>query len=313
MRVLITGITGFVATHLVHRLQSDGDAVFGTTRGVAPPPVSIPRDHVCTVELSDRVGLTEVVRRVRPDTVYHLAGVTSVPAAFKDSDETYRANLLGSLNMFAAVRDAGAACRIVWIGSGEAYGAAAESAPITEDHLFRPLSPYAVSKAAADLAAFQWSRTEGLDIVRVRPFNHTGPGQAAHFVCADFARQIVEIERGRRPARIDVGNLERVRDFSDVRDIVAAYVLASERGVGGEAYNACSGNGRTIRSVLDALISLSGVHVEVAVRPEKQRPVDVPVLIGSAAKLQRATGWSPVVSWEQTLNDVLDDWRARVS
>jgi len=314
MRFLITGITGFAATHLAHRLQTDGHAVFGTTRGAAPLQAPIPPDHVSSVQLSDRAGLTDVVRRVHPDAVFHLAGVTSVPAAFKDPDETYRANLLGSLNLFAAIRAAGAPCRIVWVGSCDAYGLVAEDAlPVTEDHPFRPLTPYAVSKAAADLAAFQWSRTEGVDVVRVRPFNHTGPGQAPHFVCADFARQIVEIERGRRPARVDVGNLEGVRDFSDVRDIVGAYVLGSERGVAGEAYNVCSGSGRTIRSVLDALIRISGVQVEVSVRPEKQRPVEVPVLIGSAAKLQRATGWSPVVNWEQTLRDLLDDWRARIS
>jgi GDP-4-dehydro-6-deoxy-D-mannose reductase len=145
----------------------------------------------------------------------------------------------------------------------------------------------------------------------VRPFNHTGPGQASHFVCADFARQLVAVKHHKRP-RIEVGNLDVVRDFTDVRDVVRAYVAVFERGVTGEAYNVCSGSGRTPRHILERLLELSGADVDVVVDPTRQRPVDVPVLIGSAAKLREATGWTPMVEWDQTLRDLLGDWATRV-
>ncbi len=318
MRFLITGISGFAAAHLGRRLLADGHEVFGTTRGApaarAAACQTLPPDRVAVVGLDDEPGMTAVVRRARPDGLFHLAALTSVPASFADPKETYRANLLGSLTVFAAVRDAGVNCRIVSVGSSDAYGLVeAEELPIVESAAFRPLSPYAVSKAAADLAAYQWSKVHGLDIVRLRPFNHTGPGQAAHFVCSDFARQIVEVKCGRRHASLDAGNLDVVRDFTDVRDVVNAYVLAWERGASGEAYNVCSGTARTPRQILYTMMRLSGTEAAITVRAARQRRVDIPVLIGSAAKLRGATGWAPVIGWEHTLRDLLDDWRARLS
>lgn len=320
MRFLLTGITGFAGTHLTERLLADGHEVYGVTRRLPAPAahrVRLPKlalDHLSVATLSDGPRLAEVVRQVRPDGLFHLAALTSVAASFADPQETYRANLFGSLNVFAAVRDSAPRCRIVWVGSSEAYGQVeADELPVTETKLFRPLSPYAVSKAAADLAAYQWSRAHGLDIVRLRPFNSTGPGQTPQFVCSDFARQIIAVERGTQLARIEVGNLDAVRDFSDVRDVVHAYILAWERGQAGEAYNVCSGIARTPRDVLQTLMRVSGVPATVAVQAERQRPVDVPVLVGSAAKLRAATGWSPAVSWEQTLRDLLADWRDRLA
>ena len=313
MRFLITGITGFAARHLAQRLLADGHDVFGTTRrrrgvsaGVLAP------ERITEVDLREAAAVTEVLRRVRPDGLFHLAAITDVAASLADPDETYRVNLFGSLHVFAAVRAVVPACRVVWVGSSQAYGDVdAAELPLTERQLFRPLSPYAASKAAADLAAYQWARAAGLDIVRLRPFNHTGPGQTPLFVCADFARQITEIERGVRPPSIEAGNLEVVRDFTDVRDVVRAYALAWERGGAGEAYNVCSGIGRTPREIIDGLLRLSGVQATVTVSPERQRPIDVPALVGSAAKLQQATGWSPAISWEQTLRDLLEDFRRR--
>jgi len=320
MRFLITGITGFAGRHLTARLLSDGHEVFGITRRALTPAEhgarlpNVPPDHLSVASLSDAPRIAEVIRQARPDGVFHLAARTTVPASFADPEETYRTNLFGSLHVFAAVHSAAARCRIVWVGSSEAYGQVdPNDLPITETSPFRPLSPYAVSKAAADLAAYQWSRTHGLDVVRVRPFNHTGPGQAPHFVCADFARQVIAVERTAQPPRIEVGNLDVVRDFSDVRDVVRAYLAAWKRGQAGEAYNVCSGVARTPRDILDTLIRLSGVSVTVVVQAERQRTVDVPALVGSAAKLHAATGWSPAIPWEQTLRDVLDDWRARLA
>ncbi|MFQ5665984.1 MAG: GDP-mannose 4,6-dehydratase [Candidatus Binatia bacterium] len=317
MRVLVTGVTGFAGTHLAQRLHAEGHEVFGTTRNVPsgdrpPPRPPVSTDHLLVAALNDTARLAEVVRRVRPDALFHLAAFTSPSGSFSDPAKAYRINLQGSLNVFAAVRDAGQRCRIVWVGSSQVYGEVLpDELPVTEANLLRPLSPYAVSKAAADLAAFQWSRTHGLDVVRMRPFNHTGPGQSSQFVCSDFARQIVAIEHGLQPPRISVGNLEVVRDFTDVRDVVRAYVLAWKHGAAGSAYNVCSGVGRTPREILNRLLAISGASANVAVQAGRPRPIEVPALVGSASKLQRDTGWHPTISWEDTLQDLLNDWRQR--
>ena len=320
MRYLITGIAGFAGRNLVQRLAGDGHEVFGTTRGLQAgrereyPSCALPQpDHLFVVGLSETARLSAIVRDVRPDGLFHLAAFTSPSASFADPAEAYRANLHGSLNVFGAVRAADVGCRIVWVGSSDVYGQVNENElPVTEHQLLRPLSPYAVSKAAADLAAYQWSRAHGLDIVRLRPFNHTGPGQDPQFVCSDFVRQVVLVEKGQAPPRIEVGNLEVTRDFSDVRDIVAAYALACHRGEAGEAYNVCSGIPRTMREVLETVIRLSGVEAEIAVQPQRQRRIDVHRLVGSANKLRTATGWAPAIAWEQTLCDLVDDWRQRL-
>ena len=317
MRFLITGVSGFVGTTLARQLLAAGHEVFGTTRHAETarrPRPPLDADHVLVAPLDDAARIAEVVRTVRPDGLFHLAGFTNPAASFNDAEAAYAANLHGSLHVFAAASALHDPCRVVWVGSSDVYGHVEPSeTPVTETNPFRPLSPYAVSKAAADLAAYQWSRTRALDIVRMRPFNHTGPGQAPLYVCSDFARQLVAVEYGQQPAQVEVGNLDVTRDFSDVRDIVRAYALARERGTAGEAYNVCSGVSRTAREILDTLIRLSGVDVRIVVRPERQRRVDVPLLVGSPAKLSEATGWSPLIDWEQTLRDLLDDWRQRLA
>jgi GDP-4-dehydro-6-deoxy-D-mannose reductase len=318
MRFVITGVAGFAGRHLAERLLTEGHEVFGCARSLpATAPavrvLDLPADHLLACDICDRGQIEAVVRAVCPDGLFHLAAFTSPTASFDDPDGAYRANLYGSLNVFAAVHDAAIPCRVVWVGSSDAYGQVnADELPVTERNLFRPLSPYAVSKAAADLAAYQWSRTRGLDVVRVRPFNHTGPGQASHFVCADFASQLAAVKYDRRPPRIEVGNLDVIRDFTDVRDVVRAYVAAFEHGAIGEAYNVCSGSGRTPHRILERLIQLSGVDVDVVVDPMRQRPTDVPALIGSAAKLRDTTGWAPLIDWDQTLRDLLEDWEERL-
>ena len=317
MRFLITGVSGFVGTPLARQLLAAGHEVFGTTHHadtVRRTQLPLDAEHVFAAPLDDAARIAEVVRAVQPDGLFHLAGFTNPAASFSDAEAAYAANLHGSLHVFGAALALRTPCRVVWVGSSAVYGhVEPNETPVTEANLFRPLSPYAVSKAAADLAAYQWSRARGLDVVRMRPFNHTGPGQAPLYVCSDFARQLVAAERGHQPAQVEVGNLDVTRDFSDVRDIVCAYALARERGTAGEAYNVCSGVPRTAREILDTLIRLSGVDVRVVVRPARQRRVDVPVLVGSAAKLHAATGWSPMISWEQTLRDLLADWRGRLS
>ena len=317
MRLLVTGVSGFAGTTLARELLAAGHEVFGTTRtGNTPgrPAPPLDGDHLFVATLDDAARIAEVVRAVQPDGLFHLAGFTNPAASFNDPAAAYAANLHGSLHVFAATAALRRPCRVVWVGSSAVYGhVEPNETPVTETNPFRPLSPYAVSKAAADLAAYQWSHTHALDIVRMRPFNHTGPGQDPLYVCSDFARQLVAVEYGHQPAQVEVGNLDVRRDFTDVRDIVRAYALARERATAGEAYNVCSGVPRSAREILDTLIRLSGLEVRIVVRPERRRRVDVPLLVGSPAKLSAATGWAPRTDWEQTLRDLLAYWRRRLA
>jgi GDP-4-dehydro-6-deoxy-D-mannose reductase len=314
MRVLITGIDGFVGRHLTALLVSRGHEVHGTVHRAANEmlPGGLAPERLQVVDVTDPASVTKAVGSVEPDWLFHLAGVTFVPASLADPALAVRTNVLGSLNLFAAVRARRPVCRVLFVGSADAYGLVEDSdLPIRETRRFLPLSPYGASKAAADLIAHQWARAYDLDIVRMRPFNHTGRWQKAEFVCPDFARQLVAIEGGRRTPRIEVGNIDVVRDFSDVRDIVAAYVAALEQCAAGEVYNVCSGVGVSVRDVLGMLIELSGLDVEVAVAKERVRRADVPRVVGCADKLRATTGWRPVHELRETLAEVLADCRER--
>lgn len=315
MRVLITGINGFVGRHLTALLLSRGDEVHGTVHHLGGKEAILPgldRTRIQVTDVTDPASVTSAIASAEPDWLIHLAGVTFVPASHRDPTLAVRTNVLGSMNVFAAVRAQRPSCRVLFVGSADAYGLIEETdLPIRETCRFQPLSPYAVSKAAADLMAYQWFRSYGLDIVRMRPFNHTGRGQKAEFVCPDFARQLVAIERGRKSPRIEVGNLDVVRDFSDVRDVVAAYLAVLEHGTSGEAYNVCSGVGVSVREVLEKLIELSGRDVEIDVARERVRAADIPRIVGCADKLRAATGWAPRHRLRETLAEVLADQRER--
>ncbi|MGH7789151.1 MAG: GDP-mannose 4,6-dehydratase, partial [Candidatus Binatia bacterium] len=264
--------------------------------------------HVADVE--DAAAIDATIAALRPDVLFHLAGVTFVPDTVAAPAAALRVNALGAVHVFAAVQRHRPDCRVLAVGSGDAYGAIEPGElPVRETTPLRPLSPYGASKAALDLIADQWARGAGLDIVRVRPFNHTGPGQRPDFVCPDFARQIAAVARGEQAPVLAVGDLDLVRDFSDVRDVVAAYLAVCERGVRGEVYNVCSGVGRSIRSILDALSAMAGVTVRTDSRPERMRQHPVPVIVGNADKLHAATGWTPRIAWADTLAAVLADWR----
>ena len=223
-------------------------------------------------------------------------------------------NIQGQLHLFEAVRQQGIQPRIQIACSSEEYGLVlGDELPITEENPLRPLSPYAVSKVGQDLLAFQYHHSHGLDVVRTRGFNHTGPRRGKVFVCSNFAWQIACIEAGLTPPVIRVGNLDARRDFTDVRDMVRGYIASLEHGEPGEVYNICRGNAWTIRGILDHLLSLSEIEVKVEQDPDRMRPSDVQVLDGSAEKFQRATGWEPEIPFERTLQELLDFWRARLS
>jgi GDP-4-dehydro-6-deoxy-D-mannose reductase len=317
MRVLITGFTGFVGSHLADHLVARGDVeVFGMYRWRSRMDnVEHLRGRVQMVEcdLRDAAAVRHVVRDVRPDRVFHLAAQSYVPTSWITPGETLSGNVLGQVNLFEAARELDRPVRIHVAGSSEEYGLVLPSeVPIREESPLRPLSPYAVSKVAQDLLAYQYWQSYRLHVIRTRGFNHTGPRRGEVFVTSNFARQIAEIEKGRREPVVLVGNLESVRDFTDVRDMVQAYWLALEKGVPGDVYNLCSGRGYTARQVLDILLDLAHVQVTVREDPARMRPSDVTLLVGDCSKFQGVTGWRPTIPFEVTLKDLLEHWRKRV-
>ena len=273
------------------------------------------RERVRFVEcdLREANAVRRVLRDVRPDRIFHLAAQSYVPTSWLAPGETLAGNVLGQLNLFEAMRELELPARVHIAGSSEEYGLVLpDEVPIREENSLRPLSPYGVSKVAQDMLAYQYWQSYRLHAVRTRGFNHTGPRRGEVFVTSNFARQVAEIEKGRREPVVSVGNLESVRDFTDVRDMVRAYWLALEQGVPGEVYNICSGRGYTARQVLDILLDLAHVKVRVEEDPARMRPSDVTLLLGDCTKFRSVTGWQPTIPFEVTLKDLLEHWRSRV-
>ncbi len=316
MTVLITGIAGFVGGHLVDLLRAEQpeEGIAGVVRPGTSTPDHL-RDGVRLLEadLEDAAAVESAVAAVRPESIIHLAGQSSVHESWANPAATLRTNVIGLLNVFEAVRRRRLEPRVLVVGSAEEYGAVEpETPPLTEDAPLRPLSPYAVSKVAQGYLALQYALSRDLAVVRTRTFPHTGPGRGEAFAESSFARQIAEVEAGRRRPVLAVGNLDAVRDFTDVRDVVRAYWSLLERGVPGEVYNVCSGQGRSIGDVLRGLLEIAGAQVDLQVDRERLRPSDLPSLVGDPRKLREATGWEPRIPLERTLRDLLDDWRDRL-
>jgi GDP-4-dehydro-6-deoxy-D-mannose reductase len=318
MRILITGITGFVGSHLAEYALAEGAEVFGSCRWRSKTDnIEHLRNRITLIEsdLRDLSAVQHLLSIANPDFVVHLAGQSFVQASWTMPAETLVTNTIAQVNLLEAIRARpGPAPRFVSIGSSEEYGfVAPDELPIKETNPLRPLSPYAVSKVAQDLMGYQYFKSYGLPIIRTRAFNHEGPRRGDVFVTSNFARQIAEIEAGRREPVIFVGNLKARRDYTDVRDIVVGYWQLMKDGEPGEVYNLCAGKAWAIQDVLDFMLAQSK-RPGIAVRedPARLRPSDVPVLIGDAAKARRAVGWMPKIPFEQTLRDVLDYWRARM-
>jgi GDP-4-dehydro-6-deoxy-D-mannose reductase len=268
--------------------------------------------RVIEADLTDPAAAAAVVEEVRPERIIHLAGQASVHQSWLDPAGTLRTNVLGVVHLLDAVRGRGLRPPVLVVGSAEEYGPVApEELPIREETPLRPASPYAVSKVAQGALALLYGPAGGLRVVLTRTFHHTGPGRGEAFAESSFARQLADIEAGRQPSVLKVGNLEAVRDFADVRDVVRAYWMLLEKGAGGAAYNVCTGRGRRIRDLLGILLAASRARVEVRVDPERLRPSDVPAQVGDPSRLRAATGWEPRIPLERTLVDLLDDWRAR--
>lgn len=299
MRALITGASGFVGRSLHQHLLDSGDDVVALARRTGGP------------DITDRAGIRAAVADAEADVIYHLAAQSHVPTSWDDPIGTLRANVEGTQNILDAAHESGEA-RVLVVTSAEIYGSVSiDELPISEDAPMRPANPYAASKAAADAVAMQANLGRGQDVLRLRSFNHIGPGQSPDFVCAGLAHRIALAERDGR-STIEVGSLEARRDFSDVRDIVAGYRRVARRGRSGAAYNLCSGIDRSIQDLADTLASLSEHPVEFVVDDELRRPVDTPVVRGDNTRIVSDTGWSPTIPLETSLADVLADARKRV-
>jgi len=316
LKALITGISGFVGTYLTQYLLENTDwqvagTVFGPYGSIKP---WWERLEIYPAELSRLEVTAFILEQVQPDCIFHLAAQPLVSLSHHDPWGTLENNIRMQLNILQAMVDLEMRdTRLLVVGSGEVYGRVRpEELPIDEAQPFRPLNPYAVSKVAQDMLGLQYYLTHDVQTIRVRPFNHIGPGQRPGFVVPDFAQQIAAIEVGQLPPVMRVGNLEARRDFTDVRDVVHAYHLLIAQGQPGQVYNVGFGQSHPIQKVLDTLLSMSHARIAIEPDPERMRPSDTPDIVCDAGKLRRQIGWQPTISFEQSLSDVLDYWRERV-
>lgn len=319
MRALITGITGFAGSHLAEYLLAEHPdvEVYGTYRWRSRMDnVEHIRSKIKLLEadLRDYTSMHAALEKSRPDVIFHLAAQSFVPSSWTAPNETLTTNVSGQTNLFEAVRALRLDPVIQIACSSEQYGLVLPGeTPIKESNPLRPLSPYAVSKVAQDYLGYQYFQSYGLKVVRTRGFNHTGPRRGQVFVTSNFCSQVAAIELGLQEPVIRVGNIDAIRDFTDVRDMVRAYWLAVTKAKPGEVYNIATGDGIKIREMLERLIALGKVEVKIEVDPDRLRPSDVEILIGDASKFKADTGWEPRIPFEQTLNDLLDYWRKTLS
>lgn len=308
---LVIGAAGFVGSYLIDEMHSCGMEAYATKL----PHERLEHEHakVCDLDILDKDAIVALLLEVRPDYIFHLAAQSSVGLSWKNPGLTVDVNIKGSINVMDAVRELFYEPRVLLIGSGEEYGHIRPGeTPIKEDNLLRPGNIYAATKACQNMIGGIYAQAYDMQLMMVRSFNHIGPGQAPMFVVSDFCKQVAEIEKGLRDPVMYVGNLAAKRDFTDVRDVVRAYVKLIEQGAPGETYNMGSGHAVEIRKILDMIISLSEEKIRVEIDPNKIRPVDVPIIEADITKLHELTGWKPRIELEQTIRDTLDYWRMRV-
>jgi len=315
MKVLITGIAGFVGSHLAERLLKTGNEIFG----ICLPGESL--ENISKIRRSLRLSecditrfdqLSRLIKRINPDQIYHLAALSSVGKSFSHPLDTIKTNIRGTLYLLEILRNLNKRVKILVVGSSDMYGKVLpKEIPITEKKPLLPISPYGVSKATCDLLAYQYFASYRVYAIRARAFNHTGPRQRTGFVIPDFASQIAKIEVGQMPPVLKVGNLSSKRDISDVRDVVTAYLSLMGKGKAGEAYNICSREAYSIKNVLKILLSLSKKKIKVKVDEKKSRPAEIPILMGDNSKIRKAVGWKPKIPLKKTLEDTLNFWREK--
>ena len=314
-KALITGITGFAGSHLAELLLFKDYEVYGTTR---PRSKTDNIDHIKRklnlrdADLLDSHSFYTIISDIKPDFIFHLAAQSFVQSSWASPSNTMEMNAVGSVNLFEAVRRAKLDPIIQIACSSEEYGLVLPNEiPVKETNPLRPLSPYAVSKVAMDYLGYQYHQSYGMKIVRTRGFNHTGPRRGEVFVTSNFAKQIAEIEKGKKEPVLEVGNLDAKRDWTDVRDMVKGYLLSLEKCEYGEVYNICSEKTVKISDMLNLLLSMSKVKPKIVEDKSRMRPSDVPILLGDCAKFKKATGWKITIPFEKTMEDLLNYWRER--
>ena len=315
-KIFITGASGFAGQYLIDLLKErEPDCLVSGTCFPEHPGSCDALDGVdlSYLDMRSEEEVSDCIRKVQPDWVFHLAAVSNVGYSWTNRKETLEANLMGTFYLFEAVRKYSPQSRVLFISSCDVYGILSPiEEALKEDHPTPPVSPYAFTKISGEILSQFYVNIEDLDIVISRSFPHTGPGQSTDFVFSDWAFQIAQIEKGSNDPLLKVGNLDVRRDYSDVRDVVKAYALLLERGKKGEIYNVCSGRADSLKDNLDLLLSLSSKDIRIEVDPQKLRKADIPLVLGDNEKLFKETGWKPEMPLEQTLKDLLDYWRERV-
>jgi GDP-4-dehydro-6-deoxy-D-mannose reductase len=303
MKALVTGAGGFVGPYLVKYLVSKGFEVFGFDRKGS----KIEGCQVEPCDITDYNAVSKLIQKIKPDHVFHLAGQSSVALSFKEPEMTRKVNAYGTRNLLEAIVAAKIKPKILIVSSAQVYGIP-KKVPITEQHPIAPVSPYGESKVEQEELSLQYAKENGLSMVICRSFNHTGPGQPSEFICSQIAKQVADLEKGKITV-IKVGNVNAKRDFTDVRDIVQAYLLALEQAEPGEIYNICSGKAYSIQEVIDTLLELANVEAEIEKDTSQLRPSDIPILLGDNSKFISATNWQLTISLKRMLSDMLDYWR----
>ncbi len=305
---LVIGAAGFVGRYLVREMCNNEIETFVTK--LPHEKFTEESVNVYDLDILDKDAIINILYEIQPDYIFHLAAQSSVGVAWKNPLLTVDVNIKGSINVMDAVRELFYRPRVLLIGSGEEYGyIKPEETPIPEDNLLRPGNIYAATKACQNMIGSIYAKAYDMDLIMVRAFNHIGPGQAPLFVVSDFCKQVAEIEKGRREPVIMVGNLAARRDFTDVRDVVRAYVKLIKEGTPGETYNVGSGSAQEIQQILEKVIAMSDANIRIETDPNKIRPVDVPIIEADITKLNTLTGWKPEISVEQTIRETLDYWR----
>lgn len=317
MRILITGVTGFVGNHLAAELRAhDEDAeIWGLTWGDYDREgleSAAPGIHLVEGDLVDRESIAPILEQARPDLIYHLAAASSVARSWEFAARSLEINAMGTAHLFDAVLGSGLDPVVVVSSTAEIYGRIADTgSPLNEETPFAPVSPYGTSKVAQDLLTSQYHAGRGMATIRLRFFHLTGPGRPPQFVASSFARQIARAEAGQAPPKIEVGNLDSVRDFTDVRDAVRACRLVADRRLAGQVFHVCTGLPVAVSEILEILLGMSECAISIEVDSDRIRRSDIPWMVGDPSRIEAATGWRAAIPLEQTLRDLLDWWRAR--
>lgn len=310
MKIFITGASGFVGSHLISLLKSPKNKISGTFfPQVSGDPPRIEGAALSFLDMRDEKEVSARIKEIKPERVFHLAAISNVRHSWQARRETMETNILGTFNLFEALKEHAPKARVLFISSSDVYGNRPSEKPYREDDPIFPVNPYAFSKISGESLSRFYADIEGLDVRVARSFPHTGPGQSADFVCSDWARQLAQIEQGQNDPVLRVGNLSVERDFLDVRDVVRAYAGLLSHGKRGELYNVCSGKAVPLRKILHRLLSFSPESVDVTVDSEKLRKADIPLLVGTNEKIIQTISWKPQIPLHETLKDLLDFWR----